>query len=63
MTSSITCIVAYRDSNSLTGTLIILVVIPAGQDWTNEFKLIGPIVVVPTPVDDVLNWDENIFKS
>ena len=37
--------------------------IPAEQVLIPEVMLIGPIDVVPTPVKDVVNLDEDIFKS
>ena len=61
--SSITCNVAYRDSNLSEGTVIKFVVIPVVHVWTRELKSIGPIDVVPTPIESELNLDVNIFKS
>ena len=61
--SSITCNVAYRDSNLSEGTVIKFVVIPIVHVWTRELKSIGPIDVVPTPTESELNLDVNIFKS
>ena len=37
--------------------------IPAELVLIPEVKLIGPIDVVPTPLKDVVNLDEDIFKS